>query len=298
MTGNLEPPTAPETPPSAPRTAEVIRRFDAMAGSYDELEPWYEHLYARLHAILGFELARTPAVARRRALDAGCGTGFQTALLAGAGYAAHGVDVAGAALAVARARLPAAGLARASVEALPYRDASFDAVVCLGSTLSFVEDPARALAEMGRVLRGGGWLLLECEHKWSLDLAWMGASALLGDALGYGVSLRALRRALGRPLDESCVIDYPDYGPLRLFTRGELARLLGAAGLAPERAWGIHSATGLLPSTLLHRPRLPAPARPLYAALRAADRWLERTPIARALASSSVVLARKGTAAS
>ena len=26
--------------------------FDAMAASYDELEPWYEHLYAELHRIL------------------------------------------------------------------------------------------------------------------------------------------------------------------------------------------------------------------------------------------------------
>ncbi len=289
MARNLGPETAPA---AAPTTAEVVRRFDAMAGTYDELEPWYEHLYARLHAILRGELTRRDGPAR--ALDAGCGTGFQTALLAGAGYAAHGVDVAAAALAVARSRLPGAGLARASVEALPYRDGCFDAVVCLGSTLSFVEDPATALSEVGRVLRRGGWLLLECEHKWSLDLGWMAAGALLGDALGYGVSLGALRRALGRPAGESCVIEYPGYGPLRLFTRGDVARLLGAAGLGVERAWGIHWATGLLPSTLLHRPRLPAPVRPLYAALRAADRWLEGTALARALGSSYVVLARKG----
>ncbi len=35
----------------------TARFFDAMAGSYDELEPWYVHLYAVLHEILRAELA-------------------------------------------------------------------------------------------------------------------------------------------------------------------------------------------------------------------------------------------------
>ena len=37
---------------------DVSRLFDAMADAYDELEPWYEHLYARVHAIIRQALPR------------------------------------------------------------------------------------------------------------------------------------------------------------------------------------------------------------------------------------------------
>src|SRR4051812_27927226 len=158
----------------------VARLFDAMADTYDDLEPWYEHLYDVLHAILRDTIGRAPH-AGARALDAGCGTGFQAALLAGLGWRAYGVDVSAGLLAVARRRLPDAVLTLASIEALPYPSGHFDVIVSCGSTLSFVDDPARALGEMGRVLRPGGRLLLDCEHRPSLDLLWTLGSALTRD---------------------------------------------------------------------------------------------------------------------
>jgi len=39
-------------------TLDVARRFDAMAATYDVLEPWYEHLYEVMHRILRLTLAR------------------------------------------------------------------------------------------------------------------------------------------------------------------------------------------------------------------------------------------------
>jgi SAM-dependent methyltransferase len=272
---------------------DVERVFDGMAAHYEELEPWYEHLYARVHTIVRETLRPVAPTAPASALDAGCGTGFQAEILTSLGYRTHGIDLSAALLAGARRRLPRAPLVRGRLEALPYTDATFDAVVCCGSTLSFVADPAVALLELGRVLRRGGRLLLEVEHKWSADLAWMVASAAAGDALGYGVSATTLWRALAVPLGQSCVLPYPGYGALRLFTGPEVGRLLDAAGLAVARTWGIHSATGLLPSTLLHRHRLPAGVRTVYAALCAVDRWVTRIPGARGLASSLVVLAVK-----
>jgi SAM-dependent methyltransferase len=272
---------------------DVVRVFDDMAADYDELEPWYEHLYARLHTILRQTLGRPTPAAASAALDAGCGTGFQAAVLARLGYRTHGLDASAALLAIARQRLPAARFVHGRLEALPYADGSFDAVACCGSTLSFVAEPGAAVNQLGRVLRPGGRLLLEVEHKWSADLGWMAASAAAGDGLGYGVSATTLWRALARPLAESCVLPYPGYGALRLFTAADLRRLLAAAGLSVVRTWGIHSATGCLPSTVLHRRRLPGAVRPLYAALCAVDRWVTRLPGARGLASSLVVLATK-----
>lgn len=272
---------------------DVERLFDDMAFEYDELEPWYEHLYARVHDILRQALGSPPAAAEVAALDAGCGTGFQTAILQSLGYRTHGIDLSARSLEVARARLPRATFVRGRLEALPYHDGRFDAVSCCGSTLSFVTDPARAMRELGRVLSPGGRLLLEVEHKWSADLVWMAAGALTGDGLGYGVSARELWRALARPLSAGCVIAYPGYGDLRLFTVAELEGLMQAAGLLPIRRWGIHSATGLLPSTVLHRRRLPRGLGRIYAGLRVVDRWASRLPPARALASSVVILATK-----
>lgn len=271
-------------------TSAVARLFDAMADTYDELEPWYEHLYDLLHAILRDSIGRAPRETAR-ALDAGCGTGFQTALLGDLGWRPHGVDVSGGLLAVARRRLPGAVFTLASVEALPYPDGHFDAVVSCGSTLSFVDDPARALREMGRVLRPGGRLLLDCEHRPSFDLLWTLGSALTGDALGYGVTVREAWRALDRR--DPLRLAYPGYGPLWLFTGRELRRLLALAGFTPVRAWGVHAVTSLLPSTVLHRPSPPRALAAAYRALRRLDTALAPTPAARALANSLVVLAER-----
>jgi SAM-dependent methyltransferase len=264
-----------------------------MAGSYDQMEPWYDHLYAVLHDILEAELVR-PHDGPARALDAGCGTGLQTALLRKLGYRAHGVDVSTGSLRVAQERHGAgAALAAADLGALPYADGSFDAAVCCGSTLNFLEEPARALAEIGRVLRPGGRLLLECEHRWSLDLAWAMVSGVLGDALGYGLTAHAAWRQIARPAAEGVWIDYPGYPPLRLVTRAELRRWLARAGLVPARTWGIHALTNVIPSTALHRPRLGPALAAIYAGLCAADRAAAGTALGRRLANSLVVLAQK-----
>jgi SAM-dependent methyltransferase len=273
--------------------ADTARFFDAMAREGDQLEPWYEHLYAVLHPILRAELAPRSGRRRPRALDAGCGTGGQTGLLAELGYETHGIDISAGSLAVARGRVGGAALAQADLLALPYRDARFDAVVCCGSTLSFVSDPARSIAEIGRVLSPGGRLLLECEHKWSLDLGWALVSSVAGDRLGYGVTARGLWHLLARPRGEGFWLDYPGYPAIRLVTRAELDGWLAAAGLVPIRRWGVHALTNLIPSTVLHRRRLTRGLAIVNRALRTADRAVGRSRLAQALANSLVVLAQR-----
>ena len=273
-----------------PARSAIAALFDGMAATYDDLEPWYEHLYAVLHAILSAEIGPAPA-AGGRALDAGCGTGLQTRLLADRAWRAHGTDISAGLLLIARDRLPDAELTFATVEALPYRDGSFDVVVCCGSTLSFVDDPGRALAEFGRVLRPGGRLFLEAEHRPSLDLAWALASGLTRNTLGYDVPLRQAWHAL--VARKSVRVPYPGYGMLNLFTRRDLDDMLKAAGLVTRRAWGVHSITNVIPSTRLHRTRLSRPLGALYRVLRRLDTALAPTRAGRALANSLVLLAER-----
>lgn len=268
------------------------RLFDAMAADYDVLEPWYEHLYAVLHELLAAVLG-PPGPGDRRALDAGCGTGFQAQVLERLGWRVHGLDLAAALLAAARERLARPRLARGDLGALPYAAGAFDVAVCCGSTLSFVADPARALAELGRVLRPGGRLLVECEHRWSLDSAWALLSGLTGDRLGYGLTARQAWRLIADPPGRGLRVPYPGYGTLRLFTASELARWLAEAGLVVERWWGLHSLTLLIPSTVLHRPQLGRAGARLYRALCRLDRALAGSWVGRRAGASLVVLARR-----
>jgi MPBQ/MSBQ methyltransferase len=267
--------------------------FDALAASYDDLEPWYEHLYDVLHGLLRAELETPATSSRSQALDAGCGTGFQTAILLDLGYETVGVDVSAGLLGVARRRLARAGFLQGDLQALPCRDAAFDVAVSCGSTFSFLADPAKALQEVARVLRPGGRLFLEVEHRWSLDLLWRLASSVTGDPLGYEVGPAEARGAFRRPLAGGIRIDYPGYPPLRLFTRAELGRVIAAVGLVPIRWWGIHSVTNLVPSTVFHRPRLGRTLSRVYRMLTWIDRHLMGTPLGRGAGNSLVVLARK-----
>ena len=140
---------------------DVARLFDAMADSYERLEPWYEHLYARVHGILRAELRPAAAAVAPRALDAGCGTGFQAAILEDLGWRVHGVDIAGRLLVRARTHLRAPALALATLEALPYRAATFDAVVSIYGVM-FAPDHRLAASELARVCRPGGRIALAC----------------------------------------------------------------------------------------------------------------------------------------
>lgn len=94
----------------------------------------------------------------QRILDAGCGPGGNGAWLASHGHVV-GVDLAHEALEFVRARRPATAPVLASAERLPFSDGAFD--VAVGITLLYtVHDDVAALAELARVLRAGGAVLL------------------------------------------------------------------------------------------------------------------------------------------
>ena len=119
----------------------------------------------------------------RAVLDACCGDGMLALELARLGADVAGVDADGEMIAAAQEAARAAGVkARFDVgriEALPFPDASFDAVVAV-TVLCLVADPARALAEMARVLKPGGILMLGELGRWSLWAAWRRLRGLFG----------------------------------------------------------------------------------------------------------------------
>lgn len=97
-------------------------------------------------------------------LDLGTGTGRMLERLAPKFGRAVGVDANHAMLAVARANLAKAGLARVELRqgdiyALPFARGSFDLVV-VHQVLHFLDDPARAVREAAGMLSPGGRLIV------------------------------------------------------------------------------------------------------------------------------------------
>jgi SAM-dependent methyltransferase len=151
-----------------------------------------------------------------RLLDVACGEGQLLRLAIGRGIEAHGVDLSEVALAKARAEAPRAVLAVANGETLPYPDGWFDRVSNMGS-LEHYEDPVRGVAEMARVCRPDGKVVLHVPNafglRWNVLHAWRH-----GDVHDDG-----------QPIQR--------YG-----TRAQWARVLAAGGLAVERVVGYDEA--------------------------------------------------------
>jgi SAM-dependent methyltransferase len=96
-------------------------------------------------------------------LDVATGTGWTACRLADLGHTVTGVDFAEDKLAAARAKAQKRGYRitfdLGDAEALPYADASFDAVISTFGVM-FASDQQKAAGELARVCRKGGTLAL------------------------------------------------------------------------------------------------------------------------------------------
>ena len=124
---------------------------------YDEVAEWYDSEFATSKLGLSSQriVLRLLGDGPGRLLDLGCGGGANAVALADRGWTVTGVDVSPAQLDLARAR--GIDVVQADAAALPFEDASFDAVVSM-FTHTDMDDFAGAAHEASRVLRPGGAL--------------------------------------------------------------------------------------------------------------------------------------------
>ena len=94
-----------------------------------------------------------------RLLDAGCGAGLLALLASLRGAQVTALDASPGLVAIARQRLPAADVREGDLEALPFADGSFDAVVAVNS-IFYAADMAAAMRELARVARPGGRVVI------------------------------------------------------------------------------------------------------------------------------------------
>ena len=162
-------------------------------------------------------LAAVAAEAGTRLLDVATGPGYVASRAVERGVDAVGLDFSEAMLAFARSRSPGVEFVRGDATALPFADASFDAVVA-AFVLLHLGVPERAASEAARVLRPGGR-----------------AAFTVWDVPSRGRWLGVLLDAIG-DAGATPPVDVPPGPPLfRFAAEDELSALLEDAGLSDVR---------------------------------------------------------------
>jgi 2-polyprenyl-6-hydroxyphenyl methylase/3-demethylubiquinone-9 3-methyltransferase len=156
----------------------------------------------------------------RDVLDLGCAGGFMAEALGQRGAHVTGIDPAAEAIHAARAHARLSGLRIGYDigvgEALPYDDATFDAVVCV-DVLEHVTDLNKVLSQVARVLRPGGLFLFDTINR--NPLARLATITVAEDLL----------RLLPRGTHDPALFIKPH----------ELSRALRGAGLVPGPITGL-----------------------------------------------------------
>lgn len=182
-------------------------------------------------------------------LDAPCGFGRHAIPLATDGFAVTGVDRSAPLLEEARRRSGDGDRAPAWVQGdyreLPFPDATFDAAINLYTSLGYLGDAedAKVLAEIARVLRPGGHLVIETMHRDLLvrtfdESGWQraGAGRLLLEQRAFD--------PVGGVVQETQTLIAPDGAresrtfETRVYSATELVDMLGAAGFEKTTVHG------------------------------------------------------------
>lgn len=123
-----------------------------------------------------------------RWLDVGCGNGAFSEVLMGRCQPAElqGIDPSDAQIAYARSRpsLKSATFRTGDAQSLPLESQTFDAAT-MALVISFVPDPAKAVAEMARVVRLGGYV---ASYMWDIPGGGLPQQAISTAAQTLGLS--------------------------------------------------------------------------------------------------------------
>lgn len=138
-------------------TEQQQRAFvDYEVDAWVRLTPHYEDLAGRMtRQAVAATLDAADVRNGTNLLDVASGPGYVTVAARQRGARPTGIDFSPDMVAASRAAHPGIRFEQGDAEALPFADASFDAVTCAFGMLHFAR-PGRALVEAWRVLRPGG----------------------------------------------------------------------------------------------------------------------------------------------
>jgi SAM-dependent methyltransferase len=138
-------------------------------------------------------------LAGRRVLDAGCGEGVTLERIVKGlpGVEAEGIDVDPSNVAICRSHgLP---VREGSLYDLPFADASFDSCLLL-EVIEHLDQPEHALAELSRVTRPGGHVLVLYPVDWAMFMARVACLRFKEAAFDPGHVRQWTARGLGRAM--------------------------------------------------------------------------------------------------
>jgi SAM-dependent methyltransferase len=151
----------------------ITRHPVGSPGFFADLDAYHFEKLHHLPALVGFEERRG-----QRVLDVGCGAGVDLVRFAKAGARAIGVDIAMAAVALARANLVqqqlTAPLVAGDGEALPFATDTFDYVFAHG-VVQYTADDRGLVESCRRVLRPGGVAFFQVYNR----VSWLNALSRL-----------------------------------------------------------------------------------------------------------------------
>jgi len=210
----------PMAPISIPGRTAALRFHDDVAADWDI--KYLTGGFRRRAAFIAAEVL-PKTLAPGHWLDAGCGSGFFSRLLAERGASVIGVDGSGSMIASAQRLGEAAGLAGTTqfkviptVENLPFADASFDGALCL-SVLEYLDSPYESLDELARVVAPGGLLIVSVPHRRSaLRASQRLAMASIRSLMPQRWSYEALSRFLTTPRQLTEALEMRGFEPLKV----------------------------------------------------------------------------------
>ena len=213
-----------------------------------------------------------------RALDVGCGWGYNLFLLSHQGYEGFGIDIVQddfeAAVRIAKANRADPRLAGADMSRLPFESQKFRAVTAV-ETFEHIFFPDRALAvrEAARILEPGGRLVLSTPNYYSL--VEFGKRIIVRFP-----PLKKIMPGMCYPVGDVSREDYHPYSYHRPSPAREIKSLLESEGFRVEKMKRIIFILKNTPDFLFPLCRL-------------GEAILERLPLLRNLGSTLVVVARK-----
>lgn len=152
---------------------EITKHPVGSRGFFDDLDQYH---FEKLHHLV--RLVDFNAYTGKQVLDVGCGAGVDLARFAKGGALCTGVDLAAAAIDLARANFEQQGLSAdlrvANGESLPFADGSFDLVFAHG-VVQYTSDPQRLVDEVRRVLKPGGEAIFQVYNR----VSWLNALSKL-----------------------------------------------------------------------------------------------------------------------
>lgn len=224
---------------------------------FDDASKYWDRVYAsdtvkgqvyRNRMAIALRWATTVAAPGAIAADVGTGAGHFAVALAEHGIRVAAIDASQPMLTHVAQNASRAGVAdlvvpiASDAQRLELPSATCDVVVAIG-LLPWVRRPERALNEITRILKPGGYVIVSMDNASSLarglDPGWHASVRSL---------IRMIRRGNGRDSGKASLIQWP-----AMAKRRDFDRLLRSAGLHPLRVAGV----GFGPFTFLGRNVLP-----------------------------------------